>query len=300
MNVLPRDHEYYLPLTKTSVTSSRFAPVRTSALASFTGLLAAIAFVTPIWAPEPDRASGLLLLAGVAVEVVHSFRRKVAADQHAAWASAGFTPARPGAAEHGLAGGHRGRDLRGRPVRARRAQTRRRSGPPSGRRKPFLSEIGSALGNLAAVAGLLLLGRYAPNWIVAAAGARLLTVSANIAAGPSHAAGDAEESVIADIGLDRPERLAETGARLQAAEQNRVGPDREWIAAFLAVLFAIHVSRMGFDRSALGIFSPLVAVAGDIVVALALTYFVIVPFRLPPAHHACDRKGRMGACPECT
>ena len=97
---------------------------------------------------------------------------------------------------------------------------------------------------------------------------------------PSHAADDAEESVIADIGLDRPERLAETGARLQAAEQNRVGPDREWIAAFLAVLFAIHVSRMGFDRSALGIFSPLVAVAGDIVVALALTYFVIVPFRL--------------------
>ena len=103
---------------------------------------------------------------------------------------------------------------------------------------------------------------------------------ANIAAGPSHAADDAEESVIADIGLDRPERLAETGARLQAAEQNRVGPDREWIAAFIAVLFAIHVSRMGFDRSALGIFSPLVAVAGDIVVALALTYFVIVPFRL--------------------
>ena len=126
----------------------------------------------------------------------------------------------------------------------------------------MLGQIGSVLGNLAAVAGLLLSGRYAPNWIVAvAAGVRLLTVSANIAAGPSHAADDAEESVIADIGLDRPERLAETGARLQAAEQNRVGPDREWIAAFLAVLFAIHVSRMGFDRSALGIFSPLVAVA---------------------------------------
>ena len=134
------------------------------------------------------------------------------------------------------------------------------------------------LGNLAAVAGLLLLGRYAPNWIVAVAAGHSLTVRRR--GRPPHAAGDAEESVIADIGLDRPERLAETGARLQAAEQNRVGPDREWIAAFLAVLFAIHVSRMGFDRSALGIFSPLVAVMGDIVVALALTYFVIVPFRL--------------------
>ena len=37
---------------------------------------------------------------------------------------------------------------------------------------------------------------------------------------------------------------------------------------------------MGFDKSALGILSPLVAVMGDIVVALALTYFVIVPVRL--------------------
>jgi 3',5'-cyclic AMP phosphodiesterase CpdA len=46
------------------------------------------------------------------------------------------------------------------------------------------------------------------------------------------------------------------------------------------VLFAIHVSRMGFDKSALGILSPLVAVAGDIVVALALAYFVIVPLHL--------------------
>ena len=107
VNVLRRDHEHYLPLTKTSVTSSRFAPSAVR-LASFTGLLAAIAFVTPIWAPEPDRASGLLLLAGVAVEVVHSFRRKVAADQHAAWASAGFTLLLALVLEHGLAGCHRG------------------------------------------------------------------------------------------------------------------------------------------------------------------------------------------------
>ncbi len=50
--------------------------------------------------------------------------------------------------------------------------------------------------------------------------------------------------------------------------------------ALVAVLFAIHVSRMGFDKSALGILSPLVAVLGDILVALALTFFLIVPGRL--------------------
>ena len=262
------------------MTTSRL--VRSSGLATFTGLLALIAFATPVWAPEPDRAAGLILLAGVAVELVHSFRRKAAADQQSVWASAGFTlllalvllntawlaatavvifAAAPIALDA---------------LRRGAAAARHAAGG-----RPFRDDAGSAFGNLAGVAALLLLGRYAPNWIVAvAAGVRLLTVSASIAARPSHDIDDAEESVIADIGLDRPERLAETGARLQAAEHDRVGPDREWIAAFLAVLFAIHVSRMGFDRSALGIFSPLVAVAGDIVVALALTYFVIVPVRL--------------------
>ena len=77
-----------------------------------------------------------------------------------------------------------------------------------------------------------------------------------------------------------PERLTEIGARLQRTEEHRIDADRSWIGALLGVLFAIHVSRMGFDRSALGILSPLVAVIGDIVFALSLTYFVMVPLRL--------------------
>ena len=86
--------------------------------------------------------------------------------------------------------------------------------------------------------------------------------------------------MIADIGLEHPERLAETGARLQKEELERGAADRGWILSLVAVLFAIHISRMGFDKSALGILSPLVAVMGDVAVALALTYFVIIPLRL--------------------
>jgi hypothetical protein len=48
----------------------------------------------------------------------------------------------------------------------------------------------------------------------------------------------------------------------------------------LLLLFTIHVSRMGLDRSALGILSPVVAVIGDMVFAFGLTYVVIIPFRL--------------------
>ena len=56
-----------------------------------TAVAAVGALLSPLWAAEPDRASGLLLLIGVAAEFVQSFRRKTAAAQRADWASAGFT-----------------------------------------------------------------------------------------------------------------------------------------------------------------------------------------------------------------
>jgi 3',5'-cyclic AMP phosphodiesterase CpdA len=96
---------------------------------------------------------------------------------------------------------------------------------------------------------------------------------------PAYSAGEADESVVADIALDRPE-LLETGARLEQAEAARATVDRGWIWALLAVLLAIHISRMGLDKSALAILSPLVAVLGDVVVALILAYLIIVPLRL--------------------
>ena len=55
------------------------------------GSLALAAFLTPLWAPEPDRASGLLLLGGFAIELVHAFRRRTPGEQQNAWASAGLT-----------------------------------------------------------------------------------------------------------------------------------------------------------------------------------------------------------------
>jgi Calcineurin-like phosphoesterase len=266
----------------TSDRPPRVSGERTSGLAILTGLLATTAFFTPLYSPEPDRASGLLLLLGVGAELVYSFRCRTAAAQQTAWWSAGFTlllalvllntswlavtalaifVAAPFALDA---------------LRRTVAAARRIAGG-----KPFLPDAAAAFGNLAGVVGVTLLGRYGLNWIVGmAAGVRLVAVTVNIATGPSYSEQDAEESVIADIGLDRPERLAESGERLQAEEQDRVSADRGWIAALVAVLFAIHVSRMGFDKSALGILSPMVAVLGDITVALALTYFIIVPVRL--------------------
>ena len=226
--------------------------------------------------------AGLFLLAGAAAEIVQGFRRRTSAAQRNAWSSGAYTlllgllllnaswlavtalaifVAVPFAVDALRYAGLAVRQIAG--------------------GKAFRQAAGAAAWNLAVALAVLLVGRFAVTWVVGlAAGLRLAGTALNLAAAPVYYEGEANESVIADIGIERPERLAETGARLQQGEENRIAADRSWTAALLAVLFAIHVSRMGFDRSALGILSPLVAVIGDVVFAIGLTYLVIVPLRL--------------------
>ena len=258
------------------------AAERTPALVIFTALLAAAAALSPLWAAEPERVSALCLFAGASTEIVQGFRRRTSAAQRSAWISAGYTLLlavlllnAPWLAVTALAI-FVAVPFAGDALRSAGVAVRQIAGG-----KSSLQAAGAAVWNLGVVVAILLVGRSAANWVVAlAAGLRLAATAAKLALAPVYSEHDADEGVIADIGIERPERLAETGARLQQGELDRVAADRSWIAALLAVLFAIHVSRMGFDRSALGILSPLVAVIGDVVFALALTYFVIVPFRL--------------------
>ena len=234
----------------------------------FVGVLAAAAWLTPIWAPEPSRAGGLLLFCGAAAEPIQGFRRRTAEGQRGAWIGAGLTlllgvlvfnaawiagtavtlvvAAAIRAGRHPL---HARRDPAGR-------QPRVAAGAPSRPRSA----------TLAVTIGLILLGRYAFRWVIAAAaGTRLSGTAINLVAAPVYTGQDADESVIADIGIDRPERLAETGARLQREEENRIAADRSWVGrpprrSCLRSTSAAWAST----ESALGILSPLVAVIGDV------------------------------------
>ena len=60
-------------------------------------------------------------------------------------------------------------------------------------------------------------------------------------------------------------------------ETARSAIDRGWILGFIATLFAIHLGRMGLDRTFLGIVSPSFAVLGDLVIALILAFAVVIP-----------------------
>ena len=255
---------------------------RTRALACFAALLAVVAAFAPIWAAEPERVAGLALLAGAATEAIQGFRRRTPASQRNAWSSSAYTLLlsllllnASWLAATALAiflvvpfviDGLRYAWLAARQLAAG---------------KSVWQAAGAMAWNLAVAVAIVLVGRYAAHWVVGlAAGLRLAATAVNLATAPVYAEDEADQSVIADIGIDRPERLAETAAQIELSETQRAAADRGWIAALLFVLLTIHVSRMGFDRTALGIVAPLVAVLGDVVCALVLAYFVIVPLRL--------------------
>jgi len=255
---------------------------RTRALAAFAAVLAVVAASASFWAAEPDRVAGLALCAGAAAEAVQGFRRRTLATQRNAWSSSAYTLLlgllvlnASWLAATALAiflavpffiDGLRYALLAVRQLTAGES---------------VWQAVGATVWNLAVAAAILVVGQYAERWVLGlAAGLRLAATSVNLATAPVYVQRDADQSIIADIAIDRPERLADTAAQIEQSEAERAAADRGWIAALLFVLLTIHLSRMGFDRSALGILSPLVAVIGDVVFALVLAYFVIVPVRL--------------------
>jgi len=139
----------------------------------------------------------------------------------------------------------------------------------------------AAMGNLA-VAVLLIAGReWTVAWTVAVAVAlRIFGVAWNILVSPVHTAADAEETVVGELGFAESPRVAALSAEVEKSEAARASVDRGWIVSFVATLFAIHIGRMGTDRTLLGLLAPAVAVAGDMFLATAVTLLVLNPLYL--------------------
>jgi hypothetical protein len=151
-------------------------------------------------------------------------------------------------------------------------------GDAAGRERVLLVLAGA--GNLGIAALILALRGSALEWTVALAAAlRIFGTAWDIVTAPVYRAGDAGGTVVRDLALDDPQ-LAALADRIATEEEARASIDRGWILAFVATLFAIHIGRMGLDRSALGILSPGVAVLGDVLIGLVLAFAVVVPAHL--------------------
>jgi uncharacterized membrane protein HdeD (DUF308 family) len=124
------------------------------------------------------------------------------------------------------------------------------------------------------------------DWSVVAfvVGIRMLTAGWSMLRG-RHAAplawtlpSDAHADV--HLGLPPHRIFATLNESADASDRNRRGIDAWWCGVFLLLFFVIHVGRMRVSWNAVGMIAPLAAVAGDLAVALAFAFVVVLPARL--------------------
>jgi uncharacterized membrane protein HdeD (DUF308 family) len=74
--------------------------------------------------------------------------------------------------------------------------------------------------------------------------------------------------------------FADFNTSLKSEEDNRRSNDTYWCWVFIIVFFMIHIGRMRVYWHPVGMIDPLIAVAGDIGMALVLAFCLILPVRL--------------------
>jgi uncharacterized membrane protein HdeD (DUF308 family)/3',5'-cyclic AMP phosphodiesterase CpdA len=257
---------------------------RTLLLAVVLCALGGLAILAPLMAgANAESRVGLLLLLAAVIELYHGFRRSSSEARTAAWQSGAITLLMGVLVLNSdslifsafllFLGGWFALDA----IRYVVWGLRNKTSP----RGALLTWILPALGNAAVAAFILLQYPKAPSWIVSAAGAmRIFGTAWNVLAATVYTEEDSSRTTVQDLGLGDDPHLIALGRRIQAEESARGHVDRGWIAGFVATLFAIHLARMGLDRTFLGVVSPAFAVAGDLLIALVAAYAVIIPLRL--------------------
>src|SRR4029453_9595480 len=257
-------------------------PARVTTLAAVTLGLAILALAPPISRAEfPAARVGGLLGVAAAIEVLHALRRWTAAARRQATVGAVISMVialvlsnAPFVAAEALrlfVAGWFALDAVRYAVRVFRNTT------GTERRLSILAALGNG-----AVALVILLARdWGSTWVVAVAGAgRIFGIAWNIMVAPVYKKTEADDTVVTELGLGGEPEAVAVAAKIEAAEQTRAPIDRGWTLSFIATLFAIHIGRMRTDLTFLGLFSPAVAVLGDMAVAVLLTMFVINPVYL--------------------
>jgi len=256
--------------------------IRPTGLAAVTGVLGLLALVTPLGGAEyPASRIGALLALAAAVEVLHSFRRSTPSSRGTGTAGGMISMAialflinAPFLAAQALrvviAGWFSIDAIRCIVAVVRSRESRERSTAALG-----------VIGNLVVVLLILLARGWLLTWAVAIAGAlRIFGITWSILVEPVYTSAESDEAVVAELGLSAEPEVMAMVASIDAAERARGPIDRAWTWSFIATLFAIHIGRMSTDLTLLGLLSPAVAVAGDMLIAVLITLLVINPIYL--------------------
>src|SRR5262245_45530296 len=114
---------------------------------------------------------------------------------------------------------------------------------------------------------------------IAAAGWRMLMAPVE-ATTPAAAAGALRTHPDHELGLPPDENFARLRAEADTASQTVHATDVMWMTTLAVVFLAIHAGRMPISDSLLGISSPFVATAGDVLMTVVLATLLILPARL--------------------
>ena len=141
-------------------------------------------------------------------------------------------------------------------------------------------ELLSGLGNLTVVALILIFRGKGHEWtIYLSASLRILGTVWNLLTAKTGTVKSVSEDIVASFGIKGDPELNAFATRLGREDDQRTPIDAGWVMTLLFILFFVHLGRMGMDRSALGIASPLVALIGDMFIALVIAFGLIAPIR---------------------
>lgn len=246
-------------------------------------ILGCVALLAPVFdSTEPEQTVGVALAISGVLELLHSFRLVKREAQRAVYVSGGITILlgilminSPFLAKGSLilfvVGAFLTHGIQS-------AFAARRSGKDRALRK---RQIGIALGNAAGIVSVLFVRVFFPALTVGIAGSlRIFGTAWSVATSQTHGASDAGGSVARDAGLPDTPEIEALAKAVSREEEDRRPIDRGWIGVFLLLLFAIHMGRMQADWTMVGMFSPFVALFGDVVIALLLAFGVVVPLSL--------------------
>ena len=245
---------------------------------AMTMVLAFMVLIAPFFEGNDRGRVGVLLIIAALLEMTHGFRRLHSADQRTAWKSAAVSILL-GLALYS-AGWLAVKALRWFLATWFVLDGLRELTSWIADRKTSREHRGSVIVSAAwfiCAAVILWLGDQWLTWIIASSVALRIFNTARTMSGAALLSPELLTDEEITSGLLADPGIRELAVTVVKEETSRAAADRSWILAFLMTLLAIHLGRMGLDRTSLGLVSPGFAVLGDAFVALLLAFTILIP-----------------------